>query len=230
MTRGFFITATDTDIGKTWVSRMLAIHLADSGRKVAYFKPVQTGCAMTGTGVLDAPDFDFVKQCGKLVEYDQEKCSPYRFVPAVSPHLAARLADTEISIDYIAEKFRSASEKSDCILVEGAGGLYAPVTESIFMIDIADSLKLPVILVCSPKLGTINHTVLSIKSLKERGLRLAGVIINDRHDMEKNEMFFDNCRFITLFANASPACLTGANQESSKSITEFCDVLARTWL
>jgi dethiobiotin synthetase len=228
--KGFFITATGTDIGKTWVCRMIAECLSERGITVAYCKPVQTGCELLPGGTLSAPDFEFVKASGALTAGEADECSPYRFAPAVSPHLAARMADIAISVDRIEASVQKLANRAGCVLVEGAGGLYAPLANDVYIIDIAARLGLPVLLVCSPGLGTLNHTVLSVRALKERGVSLAGCVINNKDGLPADDMYLENCRFIKSFAAPAKTYVLDRNTRVCASSLEFCDEFARTWL
>jgi len=124
MGHGFFITGTDTGIGKTYVARLLLEGLAAARQTVTYMKPVQTGCTCDAEGNLVAPDFDYVMKNGAYMSAEMEDHVPYRFEPACSPHLAASLAGVTISLEYIREKFSRVSDKKSIAIVEGAGGIF----------------------------------------------------------------------------------------------------------
>jgi dethiobiotin synthetase len=158
--QGFFVTGTDTDVGKTVVSAWLLTHL-----DALYWKPVQAGAEA-------ATDAAAVR---RLAEISADRILPeaYMLPEAVAPHEAARRAG--ITIDMAKLK---APETDKLLIVEGAGGLLVPVTETDYVIDLAAQLHLPVILVARSTLGTINHTLLSIEALHRRGLPLAGVVVN----------------------------------------------------
>jgi len=158
--QGFFVTGTDTDVGKTVVSAWLLTHL-----DALYWKPVQAGAEA-------ATDAAAVR---RLAEISADRILPeaYMLPEAVAPHEAARRAG--ITIDMAKLK---APETDKLLIVEGAGGLLVPVTETDYVIDLAAQLHLPVILVARSTLGTINHTLLSIEALHRRGLPLAGVVFN----------------------------------------------------
>jgi dethiobiotin synthetase len=195
---GFFITGTDTGIGKTYVCRLLFETLIKTV-PVTYLKPVQTGCQPDGEGELVAPDFEYILQSGfqRIAEYRTHV--PYRFKESCSPHLAARLGRKDISFNYIKDcliKLTKEEDRAQLAIVEGAGGIYTPLGKSAFMLDLMATLDLPVILVVSPKLGTLNHTLLSINALHERSLRLAGVIMNDAYGLPQDFIYAENREFI----------------------------------
>jgi len=155
--RGVFITGTDTGIGKTYVSRLLAEGFAYS-HIVNYMKPVQTGCTRNTSGDLSAPDLEYVLASGKITDQESGDSAPYRFEPACSPHLAASRAGVTISIDHIREKFNRMANRKSITIVEGAGGVLAPLSETATMADLMLHLRLPVIVVAEPRIGTLNHT------------------------------------------------------------------------
>ena len=158
--QGFFVTGTDTDVGKTVVSAWLLTHL-----DALYWKPVQAGAE---------PETDAVT-VRRLAEISEDRILPEAYVlpEAIAPHEAARRAGVAIDM---AKLEAPASDR--LLVVEGAGGLLVPLTSTDYVIDLAAQLHLPVILVARSTLGTINHTLLSIEALRRRGLLLAGVVVN----------------------------------------------------
>jgi dethiobiotin synthetase len=158
--QGFFVTGTDTDVGKTVVSAWLLIHL-----DALYWKPVQAGAE---------PETDAII-VRRLAQISHDRILPEAYVlpEAIAPHEAARRAG--ITID-MAKLEAPATDR--LLIVEGAGGLLVPLTDTDYVIDLAAELHLPVILVARSTLGTINHTLLSIEALRRRGLPLAGVVVN----------------------------------------------------
>lgn len=169
-----FITGTDTDIGKTFVTSALALTFQSMGYKVGVFKPLQSGAIETPSGLL-APDIESVK---KLSTEIKTKYS-YLLKGEVSPALAAKLSGVEISIDKIKNDFEDFSKSLDIVLVEGAGGLCAPATENMLMADLIKALNIPAVLVTGAYLGSINHTLLSIKYMESLNLAIRGLIINN---------------------------------------------------
>ena len=158
--QGFFVTGTDTDVGKTLVSAWLMTHLdAD------YWKPVQAGTEPVTDSVT----------VRRLAEISADRILPEAYVlpEAMAPHEAARRAG--ISID-MAKLEPPATNR--LVVVEGAGGMLVPLTDTDYVIDLAGQLGLPIVLVARSTLGTINHTLLSIEALRRRGLPLAGVVMN----------------------------------------------------
>jgi dethiobiotin synthase len=157
---GFFVTGTDTDVGKTVISAWLVARLGAN-----YWKPVQAG---------NHPETDS-EVVRRLTEVAPERILPEAYVlpEPIAPHEAAHRAGLIIDMQKLA---LPASDRP--LVVEGAGGLLVPLTDTAFVVDLADQLELPIVLVTRSTLGTINHTLLSIEAIRRRGLPLAGVVVN----------------------------------------------------
>lgn len=168
MPNRFFITGTDTGVGKTVVSATLC-----AGLNATYWKPIQTG-------TRESSDRATVM---RIAGIPRARTIPevYRFSPPVSPHLAARRADVRINLKAIGRAAPSASER---LIVEGAGGALVPINEKQLTTDLMAELGLPVLLVTRTTLGTINHTLLSIAALKAARLKLHGVIMVGKPNRE----------------------------------------------
>ncbi|MER3446898.1 MAG: dethiobiotin synthase [Candidatus Dadabacteria bacterium] len=170
--KGIFVTGTDTGVGKTVVSAVLAWILKRSGRRVAIIKPVQTG---TNSGGL--MDIEFIQRViGE--NYTIDEVCPYRFPLPLAPSVASYLSGEEIDLKRINSAFHNLSSNHDVVIVEGAGGLLVPITDNYLMSDLACDLGLHLIIVTRPSLGTLNHTLLTVESAKHRGLRILGIVIN----------------------------------------------------
>ena len=171
MPKRFFVTGTDTGVGKTVVSATLCAAL-----DAIYWKPVQTG-------VREGTDRARVLALSRI---DRGRAVPeiYRFAPPVSPHLAARLAGAKIDLRKFAlPKIPSA----DNLIVEGAGGVLVPLNDKALMIDLMARLNLPILLVARTVLGTINHTLLSLKALRGAKLEVSGVIMVGKKNIENRK-------------------------------------------
>lgn len=186
--RGFFITGTDTEIGKTWVTTTLMRGAATAGIRICGMKPVAAGTTPTADGLVN----DDVRQLTRLgtVAVAADDLNPYCFNDAISPHLAARRAGVTISLDRISEAFTRLSEAAEVVLVEGAGGWYAPINDTATMADLAQQLSLPVVLVVGMRLGCLNHARLTEEAILSRGLRLSGWVANEV--VPDMEAFADN--------------------------------------
>lgn len=182
--KGYFITGTDTGVGKTVVTACLLSHFRKHGRNAGVMKPLETGVE---PGRSDA---EFLLQTAGL-EDRLADVSPYRFRSAASPYLAARLENRRVEPGKIIEAFQRLAAVHDLLLVEGIGGLLAPIAPGYLVADLARDLGLPLIVVSRFSLGTINHTLLTLETAKARGIEVCGVIFNhlDRggiNSMEKH--------------------------------------------
>ncbi len=192
ITGGIFITATDTEVGKTTVACALAHALRRRGIDVGVMKPVATGCHQEN-GTLVSSDVELlVRASGSQDPIDL--VSPYRFKPPVAPWVAAartpspffppprggegRVRGLPISFDRIEQAFRLLAARHDLILVEGIGGLLVPLNERHTVADLARRLGLPLLVVARAGLGTINHTLLTLESAHSAGLEVLGVVMN----------------------------------------------------
>ncbi|GGY15514.1 dethiobiotin synthase [Paludibacterium paludis] len=176
MAQGYFITGTDTDIGKTHAAVRLIRRWREEGKTVLAMKPVASGCEVAADG--EWVNGDVTRLVAATGQTDLALMNPYRFLPPVSPHIAAREAGIEISLPVIAEHYRLLAESADIVLVEGAGGWFAPLSDTLFMEDLARALDLPVILVVGMRLGCINHALLTAAAIRASGAILAGWVAN----------------------------------------------------
>ena len=182
LNKGYFVTAADTGIGKTYVSAFL--YKAVKKYEGAYYKPVQSGC-IKKNGKLIAPDIDFVCRFNDE-EYDTLK-GTYFLKEEVSPHLAAEIENIEINFEKIKKYWENLKIKYKTIIVEGAGGVYVPlVRNKYFIFNLIKDLNIPVILVCSTKVGVVNHAILTINFLKNIGIKIHGIVFNRVSENIKN--------------------------------------------
>jgi dethiobiotin synthetase len=174
--RGFFVTGTDTEVGKTLVTTVLMTALRRRGKQVLGMKPVAAGCEETAEGWRN-DDVEALRNAASF-PVERELMNPYRFLPPISPHLAAAQAGVAIDLGLIAANLERLRRRADAVLVEGAGGWYAPLGPKTTMADLAHTLGLPVILVVGLRLGCLNHALLSAEAITGRGLTLAGWVAN----------------------------------------------------
>lgn len=224
--KGFFITGTDTEVGKTYISKTLADRLAINHR-VTYMKPVQTGCFADENGTLIAPDFQYVLSGKAIMTGNLNQHIPYRFEPACSPHLAAKMENKIISFEQIAKCLTKISDDNTITIVEGAGGILAPLSETTFIIDLILHLQLPVIVVTSPHLGTLNHTFLTLKVLRQTGAQLAGVVLNNCRNEPEDFIYTENIRMIQDHTRPVPFLEVQHGSCCNKRIDEFCKQLEK---
>lgn len=223
---GLFITGTGTGIGKTALGALLLAELRRRGINAAPMKPVQTGCCKAtgtmdqalgtknqapGTGassrlpapspLLSAPDLDYSLSMAsmKVNPETYETMSPYRFEPACSPHLAAEMAGTEIEIAQMVIAARTLASEYEFVVAEGAGGVLVPLNRRETMLDLMQALKFPILLAASPGLGTINHTLLTLRALRSDGLKVAGVVFVANQPGDPGFIEEDNAATIEQF-------------------------------
>jgi dethiobiotin synthetase len=176
MPAGVFITGTDTGVGKTLIARLLVRCLVADGVRVAVMKPVAAGAVMTADGPRNADALGLIADGNVPMPY--ASVNPYCLAEPVSPHLAARAAGVVIELPKIREAWAKLAAAADYVVVEGAGGWLAPLSDREFVADLAASLELPVLLVVGLRLGCLNHALLTAAAIRQRGLNLAGWIAN----------------------------------------------------
>jgi len=176
---GLFIAGTNTGVGKTLVTAGILRHLRKQGLDIVPMKPVQTGGVLGAAG-LSAPDLDFHLAAAGLTVTLEERAlmSPYVYEPACSPHLAGRMAERCVNLDHCQACGEQLAEAHQGVLVEGAGGLMVPLNEEETQLGLVIQIGAPVLLVASIGLGTINHCLLTIETLREAEVPIAGVIFN----------------------------------------------------
>jgi dethiobiotin synthetase len=172
----FFVTGTDTGVGKTVVSVLLMRALRDAGLTVLGMKPVAAGCEPGPEGLRNE-DVEALRAAASF-PVERERMNPYAFLPPVSPHLAAARAGVRVDLDLLRSRLGELERRCDIVLVEGAGGWYAPVSETHAMADLARALDLPVVLVVGLRLGCLNHALLSAEAVVRGGSALLGWIAN----------------------------------------------------
>ncbi|KHF24057.1 dethiobiotin synthase [Solemya velum gill symbiont] len=188
--KGWFITGTDTEIGKTHITLALMEALKKQGNKVTGMKPIASGCEKTDEGLRNSDALAI--QAASSVHKRYELVNPYAFEPPIAPHLAARNSDVQIDIEQITTIAHTLVQDEDLILIEGVGGWMVPLGGGQMLADLASTLNLPVILVVGMRLGCINHALLSAAAIKASGLQLAGWIANSVDpDMDEPEAVLD---------------------------------------
>jgi dethiobiotin synthetase len=173
MSSAYFLTGTDTDIGKTFVASALLYRASQSGLRTAGLKPVAAGTNAAGKN----DDVEALK-AASTVALPPEIINPYCFSPAIAPHIAAAEAGIDIQFAQIAETVRQARKAADFVVVEGAGGFCVPFNVDHNGADLAAQLGLPVILVVGMRLGCLNHALLTAEAIAARGLLIAGWVAN----------------------------------------------------
>lgn len=192
MSKNIFITATGTDIGKTYVSALIVKEMRNAGYNCGYFKPVLSGgkckiCKSTDksnvkTKRLVSSDANYVIDTAKI-PCEADNCVGYWWEEAVSPHLAAKRAGKDIKIEKIKQKFEELSKNYDYLLIEGAGGITCPLRlengEKYLLKDLIKELGTSIIIVADGGLGTINSTLLTVEYARNNNIPIAGIILNN---------------------------------------------------
>lgn len=174
--KGFFVTGTDTGVGKTWVAAGMLATLCAQGYTTAAMKPVASGCVETRDGLRNEDALLLMRYATLTLPY--EAVNPYAFAAAQAPHLAAMATQRRIDIAPIMATFAAHAGKADYVIVEGIGGWKVPLNEHQTTADLAAAFGLPVILVVGMRLGCLNHALLSCESIARHGLTLAGWVAN----------------------------------------------------
>lgn len=186
MTKGIFITATGTDVGKTYVSALLVKKMKEFGLNCGYYKPVLSGAELID-GKLVPGDCAYVKKIANLDNNPTDYLS-YMFQPALSPHLAAQIENNPIKLEKITADFSEKKKYQDYIITEGAGGIVCPMdltgNKPFLIKDIIKGLNLDIIIVASAALGSINSAVLTVEYAINHGIKVKGIILNN---FDKND-------------------------------------------
>ena len=221
MAKGIFVTATGTDVGKTYISALLVKNMRDSGYNCGYYKPALSGAEITN-GRLIPGDCDYVVKTAGL-NVQPENCVSYMFKPAVSPHLAARIENNPIKLEKITSDFAAIKKQYDYIVAEGAGGIVCPfnIEENLLSPDVIKALDLDIVIVASAELGTINSIVLTAAYAKQHGIAVKGIILNGYNP--DDIMHVDNKKCAEILTGIPVLTTVGKNQkdlEIEKNILE----------
>jgi dethiobiotin synthetase len=203
MSKGFFVTGTDTGVGKTVVSLGLMHALQAQGLSVLGMKPVASGCEPTADGLRNADAQALLAQSSLRPRY--ELVNPCALEPAVAPHIAAARDGRCIELGPLAEAFGRLAALGERVVVEGIGGWRVPLNDSESVSDLAVALGLPVLLVVGLRLGCLNHAILSWESLQASGVRCAGWVANQIEPGMSNLQ--DNVACLASEFGAAPAGL-----------------------
>ncbi|MDR2729023.1 MAG: dethiobiotin synthase [Chitinispirillales bacterium] len=222
---GIFITGSGTGVGKTYISKLLLYGFSKLGRRATYMKPVETGCQLSPNEktLVGSDTLSVLELTNHKTEITLH--SPFRYEPACSPHLAARLCGRDINICDITAAYGTLCGKTqaDIIIVEGAGGLLVPINNKEYMIDVIRAFNIPAVLVTTPELGTLNHTFLSLNALKQYGISIAGVVVNNSQNIERGFIYEDNIETICKHIAPVPCLDVDYNGVSDETLMEFCN-------
>ncbi len=173
---GFFISGTDTGVGKTRVSCLLMQQLIDQGEQVIGLKPIASGCADTDEGLRNDDAVALMQTSNVQIPYPL--INRYAFSPAIAPHIAAELTGVSICLETIYQDYSWIETRADTVIVEGVGGWLVPLGQGNTMSSLAIKLRLPVILVVAIRLGCLNHALLTAQAIEQSGLEFFGWIAN----------------------------------------------------
>jgi dethiobiotin synthetase len=173
---GLFVTATDTEVGKTVISGAIADHFRRQGLRVAVSKPVATGAVHRREGWV-SEDAEFLASCADT-PFPLDLVCPQRYREPLAPAVAADRANQPLDWESVDRSLRLMTAESDVIVVEGVGGVLVPLDKQHTVLDLARWLRLPTVVVARPNLGTINHTLLTVETLRRANVPVVGVVIN----------------------------------------------------
>ncbi|RME65716.1 MAG: dethiobiotin synthase [Nitrospirae bacterium] len=174
---GYFITGTDTGVGKTLVAAALIRFLKHKGYSVCPLKPAETGCIQRD-GTLLPQDGQILLEASEA-EVSIKDVVPFRYKAPLAPMVASEQEGRPFSVTRFLKLYEELKDRFDYIIMEGAGGVMVPLTRDLLTIDLIDMVALPAVVVASNKLGVINHTLMTVEVLKRRGIPIAGVILNN---------------------------------------------------
>ena len=221
MSKNIFITATGTDVGKTYVSALILKRMREDGLNCGYFKPVLSG-VVEQNGKLIESDCNYVLKTANITA-EPDECVGYWWKEAVSPHLAAKRAGDRIDINKIKAKYEYLQKKYDYLLIEGAGGITCPIdlenNNKYLLRDLIKELNTNVIIVADAGLGTINSTLLTIEYANTYSINIAGIILNNFKP--DSFMHQDNLKQIEYLTNTKIIATVEKNQTDIKLLSEF---------
>jgi dethiobiotin synthetase len=201
---GYFITGSDTDVGKTYVACQIVRQLIQQGIKVETRKPVESGCVVSADGDLVTHDA-LALQAANDHRESIERIAAYRYRAALAPPRAARLENEEIRITQLIDACER-DQADHRLIVEGAGGFYSPLAENGLNADLASALQLPVIIVVNDRIGAVNQALMTIQAVESRQLRVAAVVLNQVESITDAAM--DNAMDLQAHCNHALFCCT----------------------
>ncbi|MFP5212616.1 MAG: dethiobiotin synthase [Acidobacteriota bacterium] len=219
---GIFITGTDTGVGKTHVSCLIASQLFKSGLRVGVMKPAESGCCEENGRLVPEDALNLKRASGCDVSID-EIC-PYAFPLPLAPAEAAKRAGVAVDVGKIEAACHRMAGSSDFTLVEGAGGLLVPLSEQYLFADLARDLRLPLLIVARAGLGTVNHSLLTFEAARNRGIRVAGIVLNESIPHAADVSYEGNRR---LLSELVPVPVLGPLPHASLASEEVRDAVIR---
>lgn len=188
MAQAYFVTGTDTGVGKTTFALTLIDALQQRGLTVAAMKPIAAGVEWIEGRWINEDVLALSAAADTTADW--QTINPYAFQPAIAPHIAAAQAGVTIELDKIASSYAALSAQADVVVVEGAGGFRVPLTDKLNMSDLVEALDLSVILVVGMRLGCLNHALLTTEAINYRGLKWSGwvanILVPEMPELEEN--------------------------------------------
>ena len=212
MSKKIFITATGTDIGKTFITALIVKKLRDAGYNAGYYKAALSGADITENGIIPG-DAYYVNKIANINETIDNLVS-YVYKEAVSPHLASQIEGNPVEMNKVIEDFNNSLSKYDYLTMEGSGGIVCPIRydhKKIMLEDIVKELGLSTLIIADAGLGTINHVVLTVEYLKNRNISIKGIILN--HYIEGNLLHEDNIKMIEKITKVPVIALVKENDK-----------------
>lgn len=182
---GYFITSTDTNVGKTTAALCLMRHFKSLGKNVGCMKPVSAGCQKTPEGLRNNDAEQLIREAS--IELPYRLVNPFAYEPPIAPHIGAQLSGERIELNTINEYYHEIASKVDLVIVEGAGGWLVPVNDQQTMANVASALNIPVILVVGLRLGCLNHALLTVSSILQHNIPFAGWIANHLNEKMQSQ-------------------------------------------
>lgn len=224
--KSYFVTATDTEIGKTVITAALAFALKNKGVNVGVMKPF--ACGVQQNQGFKSEDVQLLADSAAVTD-PEDLINPYFLPIPASPYTAANKLGTSIDVSLVLQKFEKLQALHDMVLVEGIGGILTPIQKNYFVADLIKDMNLETLLVTSAKIGTVNHTLLTYDACKRYGLRLQGIIINNYDTTGYNAA--DLAKDLTNLTGVEVLCaiphLAGLNIQKISEMLEGAGVVQR---
>ncbi len=212
MSKGIFITGTNTDVGKTFVTALIIKKLRDSNKNAGYFKAAVSGNVRTEEGLIPG-DAEYVNQIAGI-DANLSEMVPYVYENAYSPHLASQIEGNPVEMSVVCKKYKEVSKKYEYVTMEGSGGIVCPIRydDKIIMLeDIVKELGLGTLIIADAGLGTINSIFLTVSYLKSQNIKVKGIILNHFHDDSIIEQ--DNRKMIEKLTGIPVIAVVHDNEE-----------------
>lgn len=206
MSKNLFITGTDTDVGKTYVTGLIVKKMISSGFDTTYFKAAASGNDRDQNGALIPGDAALVQKLSGIKD-DLSELIPYVYEVALSPHLASQIEGNPVDLKVVKEYYHKLAKKHPYITMEGSGGILCPINmdnQGLWLEDIIKAFDMDCVIVANAGLGTINHTVLTIEYMRQKKMAVKGVILNHFHPGDRMEE--DNAHMIEYRAGVPILC------------------------